>query len=99
MTTRATAGPVETAQSPGAVLKTLDIRAVTFEGGLWARRQAVNREAALAHGLRMLETAGNLDNLRIAAGGKTGRFRGRGFMDSDGYKWLDAGAVHVCPRA
>ena len=77
MTAKATAGPVETAQSPGAVLKTLDLRAVTFDGGLWARRQAVNRAAALPHGLRMLETAGNLDNLRIAAGRKTGRFRGR----------------------
>src|SRR5258705_11367380 len=95
MTTKATAGPVETAQSSGAVLKTLDIRAVTFEGGLWARRQAVNRETALPHGLRMLETAGNLDNLRIAAGRKTGRFRGRVFMDSDVYKWLEAAAVEI----
>jgi DUF1680 family protein len=95
MTAKATAGPVETAQSSGAVLKTLDIRAVTFDGGLWARRQAVNREAALPHGLRMLETAGNLDNLRIAAGRKTGRFRGRVFMDSDVYKWLEAAAFEI----
>jgi|SRR5215470_7604160 len=83
MTARAAAGPVETAQSPGAVLKTLEARAVTLDGGLWVRRQSVNREAALPHGLRMMETAGNLDNLRIAAGRKTGRFRGRPFMDSD----------------
>jgi DUF1680 family protein len=95
MTAKATAGPVETAQSPGAVLKTLDLRAVTFDGGLWARRQAVNRAAALPHGLRMLETAGNLDNLRIAAGRKTGRFRGRPFMDSDVYKWLEAAAFEI----
>jgi uncharacterized protein len=95
MTAKATAGPVETAQSSGAVLKTLDIRAVTFEGGLWAQRQAANREAALPHGIRMLETAGNLDNLRIAAGRKTGRFRGRVFMDSDVYKWLEAAAFEI----
>ncbi len=95
MTTKAMAGPVETAQSSGAVLKTLDIRAVRFDGGLWARRQEVNREAALPHGLRMLETAGNLDNLRIAAGRKTGRFRGRPFMDSDVYKWLEAAAFEI----
>ena len=95
MTAKATTGPVETAQSPSAALKTLDIRAVTFDGGLWARRQAVNREAALPHGLRMLETAGNLDNLRIAAGRKTGRFRGRVFMDSDVYKWLEAAAFEL----
>ena len=95
MAAKTTAAPVDTAQSPGAVLKTLDVRAVTIDGGLWARRQVVNREAALPHGLRMLETAGNLDNLRIAAGSKTGRFRGRVFMDSDVYKWLEAAAFEI----
>jgi DUF1680 family protein len=77
------------------MVKTLDARAVTLDGGLLARRQAVNREAALPHGLRMLETAGNLDNLRIAAKRKTGRFRGRVFMDSDVYKWLEAAAFEM----
>src|SRR5919201_3371687 len=49
MTSRTTAGPVAVAQSPGAVLKTLDA-AATFDGGFWAQRQRVNREAALPHG-------------------------------------------------
>ena len=61
MGARATAGPVDAARSPGAVLRTLDASAVTLDAGLLAQRQAVNREAALPHGLRMLETAGNLD--------------------------------------
>jgi len=95
MTSKPTAGPVEATRSPAATLKTLAGGAVTFEGGLWARRQAVNRAAALPHGLRMLETAGNLDNLRIAAGRATGRFRGRVFMDSDVYKWLEAAAFEM----
>jgi DUF1680 family protein len=95
MTSTSTAGPVEATRSPAAMLKTLPASAVTFEGGLWARRQAVNRAAALPHGLRMLETAGNLDNLRIAAGRATGRFRGRVFMDSDVYKWLEAAAFEM----
>src|SRR5262252_2579877 len=86
------AGPVDTTRSPGARLQTLDARAVTIDGGFWAARQAVNRQAALPHGLRMLESAGNLDNLRIAAGRTAGRFRGRVFMDSDVYKWLEAAA-------
>ena len=90
MMTGATAGPVDTARSPGAVLKTLDVRATTIDGGFWGERQTVNRQKALPHGVRMLETAGNLDNLRIAAGRTTGRFRGRVFMDSDVYKWLEA---------
>jgi DUF1680 family protein len=95
MTVQPTAGPVDAARSPAATLKTLAGGAVTFDAGLWARRQAVNRAAALPHGLRMLETAGNLDNLRIAAGRATGRFRGRVFMDSDVYKWLEAAAFET----
>ena len=77
------------------MLKTLPARAVAIDGGFWARRQAVNRDAALPHGLRMLETAGNLDNLRIAAGHAQGRFRGRVFADSDVYKWLEAAALEM----
>src|SRR5262245_64895628 len=95
MASQPSAGPVEATRSPAAVLKTLPAGAVTFEAGLWAQRQAVNRAAALPHGLRMLEAAGNLDNLRIAAGKKTGRFRGRVFMDSDVYKWLEAAAFEM----
>src|SRR5262247_1088328 len=95
MTARASAGPVDASRSPGAALQPLDVRAVTLDGGFLARRQAVNRTAALPHGLRMLETAGNLDNLRIAAGRKTGQFRGRVFMDSDVYKWLEAAAFEM----
>jgi DUF1680 family protein len=92
MTTRGTAGPVDAARSPGAVLHPLSLDGVALESGLLARRQSVNRTSALPHGFRMLEAAGNLDNLRIAAGRKTGRFRGRVFMDSDVYKWLEAAA-------
>src|SRR5262245_1469952 len=86
------AGPVDAERSPGEVRRTLPAEAVTIESGFGARRQAVNREAALPHSLRMLEAAGNLENLRIAAGRSTGRYRGPVFMDSDVYKWLDAAA-------
>ena len=55
MTTRRTAGPVDDAKSPAAALTTLDGQAVTIEDGLWARRQAVNHDSALAHGFRMLK--------------------------------------------
>src|SRR5918996_1613628 len=95
MTARRTAGPVDTGKSPSAALRTLDALAVAIEGGLWTRRQAVNCDAALPHGLRMLEAAGNLDNLRIAAGRATGQFRGRVFADSDVYKWLEAAACEM----
>lgn len=88
------AGPVDARRSPVAVLRPLDGSA-RLAGGFWAGRQAVNRDRAVPHGLRMLETAGNLDNLRIAAGRATGRYRGPFFMDSDVYKWLEAAAYEV----
>src|SRR5258705_11884912 len=90
MTTRRTAGPVDGAKSPAATLTTLDAQAVTIADGVWARRQAANHDAALPHGYRMLEAAGNLENLRIAAGRSAARYRGPVFMDSDVYKWLEA---------
>ncbi|HLJ61897.1 MAG TPA: beta-L-arabinofuranosidase domain-containing protein [bacterium] len=86
------AGPVDTRRSPWARLTTLELDAVRLTGGFWGARQAINRDAALPHGLRMLETAGNLDNLRIAAGRTRGPYRGPVFMDSDVYKWLEAAA-------
>ncbi len=91
-TTRRSPGPVDSAKSPAATLTTRDAQAVTIDDGLWARCQAVNRDAALPHGFRMLEMAGNLENLRIAAGRSTARYRGPVFMDSDVYKWLEAAA-------
>ena len=86
------ASPTDTTHSPAAMWQTLAGGAVTIEGGLWARRQAINRDAALPHGYRMLETAGNFENLRIAGGRSAGRYQGPVFMDSDVYKWLEAAA-------
>ena len=89
------AGPVDTRRSPCGALATLAARSVTITGGMWAARQTVNRESGLPHGLRMLEEAGNLENLRIAAGRSTGQYRGPVFMDSDVYKWLEAAAYEI----
>src|SRR6476620_8745529 len=83
-------GPVDNSASTVAHWKTLPLGAVTFRDGFWSSRQATNRAASLAHGFRMLEAAGNLDNFRIAAGLITGEHRGYVFNDSDVYKWLEA---------
>src|ERR671921_353520 len=66
--------------------------AARITGGFWADRQRANREAALPTGQERLESAGNLENLRIAAGVASGDARGPVFMDSDVYKWLEAAA-------
>ena len=86
------ASPTNTTESPAAAWRTLEGGGAIIEGGLWARRQQINRDAALPHGYRMLEVAGNLENLRIAAGASTGRYQGPVFMDSDVYKWIEAAA-------
>src|SRR5437016_11751964 len=95
MTPPRTAGPVDAEKSPAVILKPLDARALTIEGGVWARAQAINHDAALPHGHRMLEAAGNFENLRLAGGRSTGRYRGPVFMDSDVYKWLEAAACEI----
>jgi len=66
--------------------------AARITGGFWADRQRANRQAALPTGQERLESAGNLENLRIAAGVASGEARGPVFMDSDVYKWLEAAA-------
>jgi DUF1680 family protein len=84
---------------PHARWHMLPLGSVTLTGGFWARWQTANRQVSLQHGFQMLEQAGNLDNLRLAAGLIEGKFRGFVFQDSDVYKWLEAVAyeLHVNP--
>lgn len=62
-----------------------------IEGGLWADRRRINREVSIPEGWERLKAAGNLHDLRLAAGTTTGEYSGdRPFMDSDVGKWLEA---------
>jgi DUF1680 family protein len=81
---------VDTSASPHAHWHRLTLNDVELSGGMWRSRQQVNLQVSLAHGFRMLEQAGNLQNLRLAAGAASGEYRGPVFMDSDVYKWLEA---------
>ena len=66
-------------------------------GGLWADRRRTNHEITIPFGEGQLEAAGNLLNLKLAAGA-TGNYRGADddtgntapFLDSDVHKWLEA---------
>ena len=60
-------------------------------GGFWAARLASNR-AAIPVGYQRLVEAGNIGNLRIAAGETAGTAEGGSFRDSDVYKWIEAAA-------
>ena len=72
---------------------------VAITGGFWAERLRVNRERTIPHGFEQLRRAGNLNNLRMAAG-VDGRYHTLGqaigldfpFLDTDVYKWLEAAA-------
>lgn len=97
-TSRRAAGPVDSTASPHAVLRTLPSGSVTIDGGIWAKRQDVNRQSALPHGFRMLQQAGNFDNLKLSAAGATEGYRGPVFMDSDVYKWIEAAALEIARR-
>lgn len=61
-----------------------------ISGGFWAPRQERNGERAIPSGQDQLESAGNLQNLRLAAGIGEGKAIGPVFADSDVYKWLEA---------
>jgi uncharacterized protein len=90
----APAGPVR----PGPAARTALRPAVAARilGGFWHRRREVNARIGIPQGPVLLESAGNLHNLRLAAAAATGGtvpsdFRGDyPFMDSDVYKWLEA---------
>lgn len=85
---------------PHARWRALPLEAVRLTGGFWSRRQETNRQVSLLHGYQMLEQAGNFHNLRLAAGLAEGSYRGRLFLDSDVYKWLEAVAyeLHLHPN-
>jgi DUF1680 family protein len=62
-----------------------------IDDGFWSVRRDVNANISIPQGPGLLESAGNLHDLRLAAGTATGEYRGHyPFMDSDVYKWLEA---------
>ncbi|MGW1626708.1 glycoside hydrolase family 127 protein [Streptomyces sp. NPDC002172] len=67
--------------------------AATIDAGFWHDRRTTNARVSLPQGPDLLESAGNLHNLRLAAGTAEGGFRGAyPFVDTDVYKWLEAAA-------
>ena len=87
---RTASGPVDASTSPHRVLTAARLGCVRMGAGFWAERQRTNRNVSLKHGYEMLEKAGNLHNLKIAAGTESGHYAGMNFLDEDVYKWLEA---------
>jgi DUF1680 family protein len=86
---RSSTGPVRLgAQARSALRPTAD---PVIGDGFWHSRRQVNARVAIPQGPGLLESAGNLHNLRLVAGTAEGTFRGDyPFQDSDVYKWLEA---------
>ncbi|MFC8721534.1 glycoside hydrolase family 127 protein [Kitasatospora sp. NPDC057198] len=65
-------------------------------GGFWAERRRTNALVGIPQGPALLESAGNLHNLKLAAGTAEGEYRGDlPFLDTDVTKWLEAAAWHL----
>jgi DUF1680 family protein len=84
-----TTGPVDNSHSPHSSYRVLVNGAVKITDGFWAKRQAVNHKVSLKHGFAMLNKAGNIHNLKMAAGLESGQYRGMNFSDETVYKWLE----------
>jgi uncharacterized protein len=90
-------GPVVPTGSAISALRPLNAAGVAITGGFWLERLTTNRERSIGHGFDQLIRAGNLRNLRLAAGA-AGEYEAIGkptglvfpFLDSDVYKWLEA---------
>jgi DUF1680 family protein len=85
-----TTGPVDNSNSSHRSYQVLLNGAVKFTSGFWTQHQALNHNVSLKHGYTMLNKAGNLHNLKMAAGLASGQYRGMNFADENVYKWLEA---------
>jgi uncharacterized protein len=83
-------GPVRPTARAISAHRPLGGRGPELSGGLLRDWQARSRDVSLPMALRHLRTAGNMENLRLAASGDGGVYRGPVFMDSDLYKTLEA---------
>jgi DUF1680 family protein len=68
---------------------------VKIQDSFWLRRQETNRLASIPVNLDNLETAGNLEDFRLAARQATNGFKGPVFMDSDVYKAIEAASYSL----
>ncbi|MET7573751.1 beta-L-arabinofuranosidase domain-containing protein, partial [Streptomyces sp. NPDC005492] len=91
------AGPIRLGPGARAALRPA---AAHITAGFWHTRREVNARVSLPQGPGLLESAGNLHNLRLAAGTTEGEYRGAyTFVDTDVYKWLEAASWQLAGHA
>ncbi|WP_427924364.1 glycoside hydrolase family 127 protein [Streptomyces sp. cg40] len=90
-------GPVRLGQGATTALTPA---AAEVSAGFWETRREVNARTSVPQGPGLLESAGNLNNLRVVAGTAEGEFKGAyPFVDSDVYKWLEAASWQLAQWA
>jgi DUF1680 family protein len=95
--THSATGPVRLGPHTRAALR--PTVAPTVTAGFWHSRRRVNAEVGIPQGPALLEAAGNLHNLRLAAGTAEGAFVGDyPFQDTDVYKWLEAASWQLAQQ-
>ena len=78
-------GPIQPTRDAAVLRRPASRGAIT--GGLWALRRRINREVSVPEAWQRLNDAGNIHNLRLAAGLVDGGYVSElPFLDSDGYK-------------
>jgi DUF1680 family protein len=91
-------GPVRLGPQAAAALR--PGIAPTVTAGFWHTRREVNAQVGIPQGPQLLQAAGNLHNLRLAAGAAQGGFVGDyPFQDTDVYKWLEAASWQLAQEA
>ena len=73
----------------------LPITAVRISDKFWAPRVETNRTRTLETVRQRLIEAGNIENLKIAAGKSQAKYRGPFWADSDVYKWIEGAAYSL----
>lgn len=97
-TATSTTGPVRFGPQARAALRPAVEPTVT--AGFWYERRQVNARVGIPQGPQLLESAGNLHNLRLVAGIDDGAFAGDyPFQDTDVYKWLEAASWQLAQDA
>ncbi|WP_154792561.1 glycoside hydrolase family 127 protein [Occultella kanbiaonis] len=93
-TTTSGRGPL--VPTPRSVAVQGPVRTAALTGGLWRHWQQINRSASIPLGIAKLDEAGNLTNLRLAAGEHLdAEHQGPVYMDSDIYKVLETVAYEL----
>jgi DUF1680 family protein len=76
--------------SAHARLKPVGVREVQLTGGLLCQRFQTNIAAGIPAGWRQLWESYTIPNFYVVSGRRPGEVQGPRYIDSDGYKWLEA---------